>query len=200
MKRDFEQERSQARPIAERLSTWLQELGIAHDDIDWQRAGMLAEVKTGEIRFGSMISLQSATRETLLEEVRYSMAREIAYDSLSMKRGNHILGLTNLTLDKGDISWLIECTFDQDESRYVLIAEHLQPAETPSGLQRIYRLYQAKPSRQCDMPQCIMNWHVRKITTDHVCIHLCMQHQALDPNQILSLVKPQLVLGEGNEL
>jgi len=174
----FEHERQAAQPKAETLHTRLNELGIDHDAINWQRSGLYAAVQSGDMRFGEVFDLADKDAETLLDEVRRAWARGLARKALGIEQGDGHFIHTTAILPMSTENWLAEVYFDHDEAKYVLIGEWIVPdAATPLGWRREYRVSQVKADRQCDVPGCSNSWYHREFTSNHSCVHLCTHHQ-----------------------
>lgn len=180
---NFEEEKREAQPHAKKLTKQLDELGIEHDVIDWQRSGRYAAVQSGDIRFGELFDLVDKDVETLLDEVRRAWARGLARKALSIEQGNGHFIHTTTTLPMSTENWLAEVHFDHDEARYTLVGEWIVPdAATPLGWKRDYRVYQVKADRQCDVPGCGNNWYHREFTSNTYCVcHLKQLHSHFAP-------------------
>jgi len=178
--RDFQSELREARPKAEHIAATLRELGILHQEIDVERAGMLALVESPDgLYLGDVMSLGDKSKDELLEDVRHSLATAVARAALGMERGGHCITITSIIpTGQSTANWMAEIAFDDDESRYALVGEYLAPtAGTPRGWVRAYRLEQVKADSRCDVPGCGAAWYERKVTSCGQCVHVCRRHQ-----------------------
>jgi len=82
-RRNFAEEREQARLEAEHLTTLLQAHGYEVGAIDWERAGQLAYVPVNGIVVGDLLTLSGASqRGQLLDDVRYQLLEAAAQQQL----------------------------------------------------------------------------------------------------------------------
>jgi hypothetical protein len=185
MKRDFAAELQAARPKAEQLTAMLRDLGILHDQIDVERAGLLALVKSDDVTLGDLISLGGFGKEQLLRDVRHTLATATARSALGIEPGGHINHIQEVIVPASSVAnWMAEIWFDDDASRYALIGEYIQPIAEAPGWQRSYSVYQAKGDRECDVPGCHAQWYERKETSGGYCVHVCRKHQSEEANTL----------------
>jgi hypothetical protein len=192
--RDFQRELQEARPKAAYITQTLRELGILHKEIDVERAGMLALVETPDgLHLGDMISLGDLSKKELLRNVRHDLATEVARQALGVTAGGHMKHITEVIPPaKSTVNnWMVEIHFDFDERRYALIGEHIVPdADAPLGWKRVYRLYQAKINRTCDVPGCEEIYEERRETSHGYLVHMCERHRGWDANRLYGCLYP----------
>lgn len=186
MIRDFQTELQQARPIAARTAADLTRLGIEHQPIDVERAGMLALVESPDgIQLGDLISLGGKGRDDLLRDVRHTHAVNAARVALGVQAGGNINHIQEvIPPGTSTASWMAEISFNYDESLYALIGEYIQPIAASPGWRRSYRVYQVKAESICDVPGCCARWYERKETRDGYLVHVCEKHQAEDADKL----------------
>lgn len=188
----FEDEVKEAGTKAQVIGNLLDELHVSYDEITWRRSGMLAEVTSGDVSLGDIISLQGKTLNDLLEDIRSSWAVSLARTALAHKDdGGHIISLHEVIVPvHSTAQWMVEVSFDGEERLYALVGEYVEPEVSPRDWQRVYRLYQAKVDYRCDVLNCPRGWQRREMTSNGYCVHLCPAHQDERPD-IIYLRKQQ---------
>jgi hypothetical protein len=186
MRRDFQTELQQARPIAARLDADLTAIGLEHKAIDVELAGMLALVESPDgIQLGDMIGLGDMDKNDLLRDARHALAVSIARTALGIKDHGHFNHIQEIMPPGTSVAnWMAGIWFDYDKSRYAIIGEYIQPIAATPGWRRSYSVYQVKADGTCDVQGCHACWYEQKVTRTGYFVHVCRKHQDQDPHRL----------------
>jgi hypothetical protein len=145
-RRNFGEEREEARQVAERLTAALHALHLEVGPIDWERTGMLAYVPVNGVNVGDLITVGgSAERGELLEQVRLELLEAAARTYLQL-HGSGAISWTPLPLPQdapGEMYSLWRIHLDEEHPG-VNVAEYLR-----DDGKRTYEYYPGGPQFGC---------------------------------------------------
>jgi hypothetical protein len=125
--RNFEEEREQARQVADRLTSILQAHGYEVGHIDYERAGRLAYVPVNTIEVGDLYSLDRDQPAEILRDVRIALLEAAAQKHLqSQERGTSWTPLEIPADAASEVQSLWRIHLGEEERPGVNIAEILR--------------------------------------------------------------------------
>lgn len=143
-RRNFEEEREEARRVAERLTSALHTLSLKVGTINWERAGMLAYVPVNGVEIGDLITVGGYDeRGELLEQARLTLLEAAACTHLQLC--GSAISWTPLPLPEdapGEMHSLWRIHLDEEHPG-VNVAEYLRDGK------RTYEYYPGGPHFGC---------------------------------------------------